>query len=108
MMSELDDYDHDFFEPITFDDKHRKCREKYDQQKKLIANMQSKLEEQSKIILLQGDNLTKLEDENATLRELLTEVLGCPASFEDSRVGYAERQVPVALFDEIRKVVSDE
>lgn len=55
-----------------------------------------------------SNEIERLEAENAKLMELLKEVLACPASFSDARIGYAERQVPIALFDEIRKAVSDD
>lgn len=57
---------------------------------------------------MEDPRVAELEAENAKLLELLKEVLACPASFSDVRIGYAERQVPIALFDEIRKAVSDE
>jgi len=46
------------------------------------------------------------EAENARLRDALSELLESPASFEDSRLDYAERQVDTKVWDEAKAALA--
>ena len=54
----------------------------------------------------QRERANKLEAEVARLREALSGLLESPASFEDSRLDYAERQVDTKAWDEARAALA--
>ena len=54
----------------------------------------------------QRERANKLEAEVARLREALSGLLESPASFEDSRLDYAERQVDTKAWDEAKAALA--